>query len=703
MPNFSWVRCALLLLILVSICAHTARAQNSTVAPNLQGARAYAPIEAAFDWPGFAGDPFDYARHDVRVSVRTPSGATVSLPAFFDGGATWRVRHSANAAGIYRVTGVFDNGHKLPLRARPQRWKVGATSKPAGQWVRLDARNARRFALSGGARFYPFGLNQAWTGAGQKDYEAKFADLQNAGLNWSRVWMNHWDGKNLDWPPDGKIQPGAIDLKTARYWDEIVRSADRHHVYLQMTIQHHGQYSLTVNPNWDDNPWNVINGGFLRAPDEFFTDARARELTKRKLRYIVARYGYSPHVMAWELWNEVQFSAAGQNKKWGEIAAWHREMADFLRAQDAYHHLITTSSDAPPAVYSSVDYYQFHAYPVHLIPVLSAPHFEDEKWPAKPEFIGEFGPDNTKDRPDEWTMHAGLWAGLMSDAAGAAQLWEGDRVEREHYYFHFAAISKLLRQSEFARHDAQSATAPASIQIQSPQKVALKFTFEGGWGAAKQSEFDLCDPDAARALGGLPNYLQGDNHRDLNPKPLQLKLDLPRPAVLKLTLKQVARVGANLRVTLGGQTVDYPFAPSADDTRLNQQIAIPVEAGPQILTLENTGRDWIVLGDLSVPDAAPALDGRVRANRNWMMGWFFARASIEAAAPPASMPASMQSLVGGTARIANLGAGDYRVIWWDTVAGRAIKTETLRADANGLQLQVPSIARDVAVWARKVN
>ena len=662
---------------------------------NQQGARAYPKIEVAFEWPNFRGDPFDYLGHDVRVRVAAPDGALVSLPAFFDGGSTWRARHTPNAPGVYRVVGVYDNGQQLNLSARPQTFKVDENSATVGGWVRVDARNARRFSLADGRRFYPFGLNQAWTGDGQKGYEAKFAQLQKSGLNWSRIWMNHWDAKNLDWPADGKIKIGDIDLKVARYWDEIIASADRHHVWVQIALQHHGQYSLQVNPNWDENPWNVANGGFLQTPNAFFTDARARELTKRKLRYIVARTGYSPHIMAWELWNEVQFSAAAQNKKWGDVAAWHREMTDFLRAQDIYHHLVTTSSDAPPAVYAPVDYYQFHAYPTNLISVLSARHFAGAGWPVKPEFVGEFGPDNTKDRPDEWTMHSGLWAGLMSDSAGAAQYWEGDRIERDNYYFHFAAASALLRASDFARQDQRQMVRRVAVRIETPLRTDLKLSFSGGWSNVKQSEFDLSNAQDIDAFGQLPSYLQGENHRDMNPQPLQIVTNFPRATTLILKLKQVAKAGANLRVTSGGIAKNYPFAATENDTDLDQEIAISVKAGPQVVTLENSGQDWIVLNSLSVPDAAPTLSGIAKANDSWMIGWFYHTDSIEA-------KASQGSSV-GEALVASLAPGDYRVTWWDTLAGAPLQSARARADKSGLRLQIPLVTRDIAVWAQRVG
>src|SRR5206468_11075063 len=62
-------------------------------------------IEASFSITNSISDPFDYTVADVRVQIVQPDSSTVSLPAFFDGGTTWRVRHTPFAPGQYAVTG----------------------------------------------------------------------------------------------------------------------------------------------------------------------------------------------------------------------------------------------------------------------------------------------------------------------------------------------------------------------------------------------------------------------------------------------------------------------------------------------------------------------------------------------------------------------------------------------------------------------
>ena len=51
----------------------------------------YPKIDAAFNITSLATDPFDYTQTDVRVQIAQPDGTTNSLPAFFDGGTTWRL------------------------------------------------------------------------------------------------------------------------------------------------------------------------------------------------------------------------------------------------------------------------------------------------------------------------------------------------------------------------------------------------------------------------------------------------------------------------------------------------------------------------------------------------------------------------------------------------------------------------------------
>ncbi len=62
---------------------------------------AYPRIETSFELSSLPGDPFDYEKVNVQVTLRKPDGGTVQIPAFFDGGKTWRMRFTPTRPGTY--------------------------------------------------------------------------------------------------------------------------------------------------------------------------------------------------------------------------------------------------------------------------------------------------------------------------------------------------------------------------------------------------------------------------------------------------------------------------------------------------------------------------------------------------------------------------------------------------------------------------
>ena len=88
-------------------------------------------------------------------------------------------------------------------------------------------------------------------------------------------------GLNLDWPKVNNTF-GQLSLPNARNWDAIVAAADQAGIHFQMTLQHHGQYSSTniskIDPNWEQNPYNTANGGFLSSRDKFLHRCRTAQV-----------------------------------------------------------------------------------------------------------------------------------------------------------------------------------------------------------------------------------------------------------------------------------------------------------------------------------------------------------------------------------------------------------------------------------------
>src|SRR5262249_24316893 len=144
----------------------------------------YPRIETSFEIEKLPGDPFDYEKVVVQVTLRKPDGGTVDVPAFFDGGTTWRMRYTPSAAGQYSVVEVKLNrekGHESKLEKKD--WTVGGDARPG--FVRIDSGDKSRFVFDSGARYYPLGHNAGWKG--EQDIPELFEKMHGAGENWSRV------------------------------------------------------------------------------------------------------------------------------------------------------------------------------------------------------------------------------------------------------------------------------------------------------------------------------------------------------------------------------------------------------------------------------------------------------------------------------------------------------------------------------------
>jgi hypothetical protein len=656
------------------------------LAPRIH-ADVYPKIEASFNITNLATDPFDYTQTDVRVALAQPDGTTNSLPAFFDGGNTWRVRHTPALPGLYQVAGITLNGQPLTVgNLQPASWTVTGLPTSPG-FVRVDPVNTNRFITSNGRRYFPLGHDVAWW-TNNTLIPGILARLGAARENWSRIWMTHfYDTLNLEWPKVGNF--GTLSLPVAQKWDAIVAAAEQSGVFLQITLQHHGQYASipgsNVNPNWEQNPFNTANGGFLSDATQFFTNSQARALTRAKYRYIVARWGYSPFIMGWELFNEVQFTDAAYANQWTNIAAWHDEMAQFIRSQDAYQHLITTSSELDQLIWNHCDYYQHHDYPSDVISGLRDCAGLPAGQPVKPIFGGECGRDNTP-----WLgFHAPLWAGLMDGQSGAEQQWYGDQLDAENAYNLMHAGRDFTLLAGLADQNAVAKSAP---RVTCPVNGPLTFAPGGTWATATQDTFTVGDT-APTGIGTLPPYLQGNYHRSMTPNGYTFLVSYAVNGTFSVQITQIAASGAGLTIYLDGSvasSISFP-APGSDLTT-NYTLSINVSAGAHTINLWNPGLDWLVLGNITLTPYASMLAAYQIGNTNFAALWLWHRTNI--------FNLSATATLNGTVPLSGLQPGNYAATWWDTFNGVPISNFAFTvAGTNPVTLTTPAILRSVALCA----
>lgn len=387
---------------------------------------------------------FDPMQINLFATFVDPNGAQFVQPGYLDGiheenGAEelfWLIKFTPSRPGRWDY---FVSVRAAGAEAVSPTGHFTVDDKPAGRgFIRRSITDPRYFEFDDGTFFYPLGLNVCWTA----DYESHFRKMAAAGANLVRIWMCPWN-LFLEGPKD----VGLYDLDTAARLDEILEQAQRYGIYVQLVIEYHG---MLTNESWSNNPYNVANGGPCETKESFFINPEARNLFKRRLRYIAARWGASPALFAWELMNEADLADSYTDD---DVVAWHNEMATALKSYDAHKHLITTSAYGdllgPKLVaVSNIDFAQDHIYNPKAVDAVLAAFDTGSAMRIKPYFIGEFGAGTTPDVDQQDKrgnlLHGVLWASFMLPIAGNALPWWWDTfIEPNNLYYHWRALANF--------------------------------------------------------------------------------------------------------------------------------------------------------------------------------------------------------------------------------------------------------------------
>jgi hypothetical protein len=431
----------------------------------------YTRLQITFHVTSTYANPFDPDEVDAVLTVITPSRDTLVVPAFWYqdfvrsrtttdeiltalGSPCWMARFSPTEIGTHTYfVGVTDStGYN---RSADSTFVAVESSDPG--FVRRCAADTRLFEFDNGNPYLPRGQNIAWaTNLGTYDYDTYFAALAANGENWTRIWMTHfYRGQSLEWNAShwtGYFHGlGVYSQECAWKLDYVIELARQQGIRIQLVTQHHGQFSTSTDANWIDNPYNIANGGMLTAPQQFFTNAQAKQLYKRKLRYMVARWGYSTSILCWEFWNEVQYT---DNYSPSVVASWHGEMGQYLKSIDPWHHLLTTSArESDNAIWSrpEIDCTQLHLYVGEITSTLRSKIISMWTY-AKPVIVGEFGyyPHEQGWADTDGThIHNGIWAAAMA-LTGAMPWWWDNYIHPNNLYYHFAALDKFYADEDLS-------------------------------------------------------------------------------------------------------------------------------------------------------------------------------------------------------------------------------------------------------------
>jgi len=398
-------------------------------------------------------NPFDPEQADVRVVFSAPDGTRVAATAFWTSdseGAGWVVRLLPHVAGRWSAsTSVRLQGAPATTLGQPFTFDIAQV--PSRRRIGVHPHSPAYFAHEDGQTYVPVGLNFGWsTGNVLSDYRRWFSRLSAQGGNFARIWMSSWSF-GLEWSDTG-LGDYTNRMDRAEMLDRVLQLAELYGIRVMLCFINHGAFSLKLNSEWANNPYNAARGGPNKRPEDFVTDPRSRALFARRVRYIAARYSHSPALHSWEWWNEINWTPIGDDI----VTPWIREMSTVLDGHDPYRRLRSSSGHEPHSTVwtlPEIDFVQDHAYTQSDLSVFLKGRYAamHDAVPGKPLLMGELG--NETDAPDtrrpfNWDvvhLHNALWASIMTGFAGTGMYWWWDLlIDRFDMWPAYKGISAFL-------------------------------------------------------------------------------------------------------------------------------------------------------------------------------------------------------------------------------------------------------------------
>lgn len=689
---------------------------------------------------------FDPDLIKVDAVFTAPSGRALTVPAFWfqdysralvDGAEVltpvgtpeWHLRFTPTEPGEYAVNVTATLGTAAPGAVASAKFKVTATTSATTRgWVKVGA-DGRYLATTDGKPLRLIGENACWAGArGTYDYDLWFPAMKASGQNFARLWLAPWF-MPLEHKPDTLTH---YDLGGAWQLDRLFELAERDGLYLLLCFDHHGMYQ-EKNRGWGgtnnfwltSNPYSARLGGPCATPNDFFTDAPAKSTYQKRLRYLVARYGASPRLLAWQFFNEIDNVFGPGLLNGPDVVAWHRDMARWLRAQDPFTHLITTSLtggvDRPELwTLPELDFAVYHSYfepaPGRYVTAVAESFVQRYK---KPAMIGEFGTSAANwaivGDPHLRGFRQGLWGGGLGGSVGTAMSWWWEDIHTDHAYPLYAALGTILRRAGWQEGDWQ----PVHFAGNHVPPTALGEVLPGGEtfsGPVALNNFRrlsftgeavLADRlSAERASEQLCGYIHGPANPEKQ-HALRLTAHFAPKGKLAFHVNSVA-ANATLMVRLDG--TEILRAPLLDtdgampgSNEINKDYAIDMPVGLHTVEITHDGPDWVQLDALKVEQVRPAA---------YASAWKFIpeavglrqgnKAVLHVTSPQIVWPAGALRFnppvqKGETVTLTDWPAGNYSVQWFDprTAASRGSTRATAAADRT-LKLPLPDFAEDLA-------
>ena len=241
--------------------------------------------------------------------------------------------------------------------------------------------------------------------------------------------------------------------------DQTLALCESKSVYIMLCLLN-DQYYITTNPYgnqaWADNPYSTLLGNNATGIDLFFTNGNAAATYQKTFFYIMARWGYSPHIALWEHINETD--QMGSNIT-GDANNWVCGMKGYI--QGMYPHHPSTTGFAGPNTSTCLNVWSEHNYGSTFninygnyggVTASGRNKTAMGYWNGyRPFLFGEVGGENYPyncrfiDTEGDREYHNSIWAGTFSGALTTPLNWnDWQEINGVNHRQNFVGLSTFL-------------------------------------------------------------------------------------------------------------------------------------------------------------------------------------------------------------------------------------------------------------------
>ncbi|MEP7284382.1 MAG: DUF5060 domain-containing protein [Chloroflexota bacterium] len=693
---------------------------------------------------------FDPAQLEVTVQFTAPDHRQIAVPAFWmqpyqqsctqdcavevlkpQGQPGWRVRFSPDKPGDW--TYLVQERDSIAVRTTSNGKFTVTPSKRSG-FIRIG-KNHHYFGYDNGTPYFAVGSNLGWSWSGASGtlgYQNWLKSLHTVGANYGRLYVDVPWFIGLDW----KAPVGDYTNAQDDSWrlDAILQTAEQQGIALQIVLVWSQGYStyagLPVNApsspsrpditaDWANNPYNSAVGGPLNNPGAFFSTDAGRALFKRRLRYTVARWGYSTSIFAWEMIDQLDRAITPSPDA---ASDWLKDTVNYLHDLDPYKHPITAglrdSTKTSLLDRAVLDFKETRFYqrrPVEqavdqvsgtlnvLNPLIGTAD--------RPVMLNEFSLnpwfEPTADDPTGIHVRETMWATALSGAAGSGASWWWDT------YLFPQNISPMYAPLVAFTQDVPwntSALTPVNVSMIGDAAAQYgPFSVSGyngtfGTGRAPDLTFRITPDGVIPPITAASSYLYGVTYGSQFIQPHKYIITPPVDTKLTVNVRRVSeRGGAQLVINIDGKTAgELTLSPNSEPASLT----VPISAGEHNVVVDNTGPDFLQVDSLEIAQYITPLRtvALVDKTAGIFLGWLQHRDyTWENVAKNIQIKPVTVSL-----RVDGMPTGQYRVELWDPFTGNVVGDEQVTvaaaagAKTGNLAINLLPISKMIAVRAFRI-